>query len=67
MGIALKALAEEDPTFQVKVDEQTGQTVLYGMGELHLEVLIDRLCVSLKWLRMLGNRVWLTVKPLLRR
>lgn len=43
MGIALRALAEEDPTFQVKVDDQTGQTVLYGMGELHLEVLVDRL------------------------
>jgi len=48
MGIALKALAEEDPTFQVKVDEQTGQTVLYGMGELHLEVLIDRLLREFK-------------------
>lgn len=43
MGIALRALAEEDPTFQVKVDEQTGQTILYGMGELHLEVLVDRM------------------------
>jgi elongation factor G len=43
MGIALRALAEEDPTFQVKVDDQTGQTILYGMGELHLEVLVDRL------------------------
>jgi elongation factor G len=43
MGLALKALAEEDPTFQVKVDDQTGQTVLSGMGELHLEVLVDRL------------------------
>jgi elongation factor G len=43
MGNALRALAEEDPTFQVKVDEQTGQTILSGMGELHLEVLVDRL------------------------
>ncbi len=43
MGIALKALSEEDPTFQIKVDDQTGQTVLYGMGELHLEVLVDRM------------------------
>ncbi len=48
MGIAFKALAEEDPTFQVKVDEQTGQTILYGMGELHLEVLIDRLLREFK-------------------
>jgi elongation factor G len=43
MGIALRALAEEDPTFQVRVDDQTGQTILYGMGELHLEVLVDRM------------------------
>ncbi len=43
MGLALKALSEEDPTFQIKTDDQTGQTVLYGMGELHLEVLVDRM------------------------
>lgn len=43
MGNALRALAEEDPTFQVRVDDQTGQTILSGMGELHLEVLVDRL------------------------
>lgn len=43
MGIALKSLSEEDPTFQVRVDDQTGQTVIYGMGELHLEVLVDRM------------------------
>lgn len=48
MGIALRALAEEDPTFQVKVDEQTSQTVLYGMGELHLEVLVDRMLREFK-------------------
>ena len=48
MGIALKSLSEEDPTFQVRVDEQTGQTVLYGMGELHLEVLVDRLMREFK-------------------
>jgi elongation factor G len=48
MGVALRALAQEDPTFQVKVDEQTGQTVLYGMGELHLEVLVDRLLREFK-------------------
>ncbi|MBX3059719.1 MAG: elongation factor G [Anaerolineae bacterium] len=48
MGLALKALSEEDPTFQVKVDEQTGQTVLYGMGELHLDVLVDRLLREFK-------------------
>lgn len=43
MGLALKALSEEDPTFQVKGDEQTGQTIIYGMGELHLDVLVDRM------------------------
>ncbi|NKQ37708.1 MAG: elongation factor G [Chloroflexi bacterium] len=48
MGHALKMLSEEDPTFQVKVDNQTGQTVLYGMGELHLEVLVDRLLREFK-------------------
>jgi elongation factor G len=48
MGNALRALAEEDPTFQVRVDDQTGQTVLYGMGELHLEVLVDRLMREFK-------------------
>ena len=36
-------LAEEDPTFTVKTDEQTGQTVISGMGELHLDIIIDRL------------------------
>ncbi|VAW41181.1 Translation elongation factor G, partial [hydrothermal vent metagenome] len=48
MGIALRALSEEDPTFRVKVDEQTGQTILSGMGELHLEVLVDRMLREFK-------------------
>ena len=43
LGKALVSLAEEDPTFQVKGDEETGQTVISGMGELHLEVLVDRM------------------------
>ncbi len=43
LGIALGKLAEEDPTFQVKTDPDSGQTVISGMGELHLEILIDRL------------------------
>jgi elongation factor G len=55
MGNALRALAEEDPTFQVKVDDQTGQTVLYGMGELHLEVLVDRLMREFKVGANVGN------------
>jgi elongation factor G len=43
MGEALRKLSEEDPTFQVRSDENTGQTIIRGMGELHLEVLIDRM------------------------
>jgi elongation factor G len=43
MGMALARLAEEDPTFQVRTDEETGQTLISGMGELHLEVLVDRM------------------------
>ena len=43
MGIALRALSEEDPTFRVRSDENTGQTIISGMGELHLEVLVDRM------------------------
>jgi elongation factor G len=43
MSVALGRLAEEDPTFQVRSDEETGQTVISGMGELHLEVLVDRM------------------------
>lgn len=43
MGIALARLAEEDPTFKVKTDAETGQTIISGMGELHLEILVDRM------------------------
>ncbi|MGB0390385.1 MAG: elongation factor G, partial [Salibacteraceae bacterium] len=43
LGVGLGKLAEEDPTFQIKTDEDSGQTVISGMGELHLEILIDRL------------------------
>lgn len=43
LGIAIQKLAEEDPTFQVKLDEETGQTTISGMGELHLEVLVNRM------------------------
>src|SRR5947199_1781128 len=43
MSVALSRLAEEDPTFQVRTDEETGQTVISGMGELHLEVIVDRM------------------------
>jgi elongation factor G len=43
LGLALQKLAEEDPTFRVRSDEDTGQTIISGMGELHLEVLLDRM------------------------
>jgi len=43
LGMSLAKLAEEDPTFRVKTDEETGQTVISGMGELHLEIILDRL------------------------
>jgi len=43
LGMALQRLAEEDPTFKIESDEETGQTLIHGMGELHLEVLVDRM------------------------
>ena len=43
LGTAIQRLAEEDPTFRVRNDEETGQTVISGMGELHLEILVDRM------------------------
>src|SRR5699024_2402562 len=43
LGTAIQKLAEEDPTFTVRLDEETGQTVIGGMGELHLDVLVDRM------------------------
>jgi elongation factor G len=43
LGVAIQRLAEEDPSFQVRRDEETGQTVIAGMGELHLEILVDRM------------------------
>jgi len=43
LGTAIQRLAEEDPTFQVRSDEETGQTIISGMGELHLEILVDRM------------------------
>ncbi|MBU6214255.1 elongation factor G [Patescibacteria group bacterium] len=43
MGVALRKLADEDPTFRIKTDEETGETIISGMGELHLEILVDRM------------------------
>ena len=48
LGVALAKLAEEDPTFRVRTDEETGQTIISGMGELHLEVIVDRLLREFK-------------------
>ncbi|MFA6097104.1 MAG: elongation factor G [Candidatus Paceibacterota bacterium] len=48
MGFGLKKLADEDPTFRVKTDEETGQTIISGMGELHLEIIVDRLLREMK-------------------
>jgi elongation factor G len=48
MGEALRKLSEEDPTFRVRADEETGQTVISGMGELHLEILVDRMLREFK-------------------
>ena len=52
MNVALQRLAEEDPTFRVRTDEQTGQLIISGMGELHLEVLVDRM---LREFRVMAN------------
>ena len=43
MGLALNRLAQEDPSFRVQTDEESGQTIISGMGELHLEILVDRM------------------------
>ena len=48
MGVALQRLSEEDPTFRVRTDEETGQTIISGMGELHLEIIVDRLLREFK-------------------
>jgi elongation factor G len=48
MGLALSKLSDEDPTFRAKTDEETGQTIISGMGELHLEIIVDRLMREFK-------------------
>jgi elongation factor G len=55
MAEALKKLAEEDPTFRVRVDESTGQTLISGMGELHLEVLVDRMLREFRVMAKVGR------------
>jgi len=55
MGVALQRLSEEDPTFKVYTHEDTGQTIIAGMGELHLEIIRDRMSANSKWMRMRAN------------
>ena len=55
MGVALQKLAEEDPTFRVRTDEETGQTIISGMGELHLEIIVDRMLREFKVDCAVGN------------
>lgn len=55
MGIALQKLAEEDPTFRTYTDEETGQTIIAGMGELHLDIIVDRLLREFKVEANIGN------------
>jgi elongation factor G len=55
MSIALRKLAEEDPTFKVRLDEDTGQTIISGMGELHLDILVDRMLREFNVQANVGN------------
>lgn len=55
MGIALQKLAEEDPTFRVRTDPETSQTIISGMGELHLEIIVDRMLREFKVACTVGN------------
>ncbi len=67
MGIALAKLAEEDPTFNTYTDEETGQTIIAGMGELHLEIIVDRLLREFKVEANVGAPRLLTRRPSARR
>ena len=61
MGVALMKLAEEDPTFKTYTDEETGQTIIAGMGELHLEIIVD--CGSTRWRPTWAHPRWPTRRP----
>ena len=62
MGEALRRLAEEDPTFVCATDENTGQTLIAGMGELHLEVLVDRMMREYRVQANVGRPRWLIAR-----
>ena len=63
MGIALNRLAQEDPSFRVRTDEESGQTIISGMGELHLEIIVDRMKREFGVEANVGARKWLIAKP----
>ena len=65
MALALQRLGEEDPTFVVKSDEETGQTIISGMGELHLEVIQDRMKREFGVVTAAGNHKLPIERPLL--
>ncbi|XMR34084.1 hypothetical protein ACLK12_17805 [Escherichia coli] len=63
MGLALGRLAQEDPSFRVWTDEESGQTIIAGMGELHLDIIVDRMRREFKVEANVGSRRLPTVKP----
>jgi elongation factor G len=66
MGIALSRLAQEDPSFRVRTDEESGQTIISGMGELHLEIIVDRMKREFGVEPTSARRRWPTAKPFAR-
>jgi translation elongation factor EF-4 len=62
MGIALGRLGAEDPSFRVRTDEESGQTIISGMGELHLDIIVDRMRREFNVEATLARRRWLIAK-----